>query len=101
MDLSMIKQARELKSKLEEAQDELANMKVTADAGKGAVKVTANGQHQILSISISPKVIDPDQPDKLEQMVLKAVNDAQAKSQKAASKRMRGLTGGLKIPGLF
>jgi DNA-binding YbaB/EbfC family protein len=101
MDLSMIKQARELKSKLEETQKELDRLEVTAESGKGAVKVTANGQQQILSISISPSVIDPDQPDKLEQLVLKAVHDAQAKSQKIASKRMRGLTGGLKVPGLF
>jgi hypothetical protein len=100
MNLSMINQARQLKAKLEEAQKELARTEVAAEAGKGAVRVTANGHQQILSITISPEVIDPGKAEQLEQLILKAVNEAQAKSQKAASKRMKGLTGGLKIPGL-
>ena len=101
MNLSMITQARQLKAKLDEAQKELAKTEVTAEAGKGAVKVTANGQQQILSVVISPKAMDPDNPRQLEQLILKAINDAQAKSQKVADKRMKGITGGLKLPGLF
>jgi DNA-binding YbaB/EbfC family protein len=100
MNLSMMNQARELKTKLEEAQKELARTEVQAEAGKGAVKVTANGQQKIVSITISPQAMDPNSPEQLEQLVLKAIRDAQAKSEKAAAKRMKGLTGGLKIPGL-
>ena len=96
MNLSMINQARQLKAKLEEAQKELAKTEVQAEAGKGAVKVTVNGQQKIVSIKISPEAM----PEQLEQFVLKAVRDAQTKSEKAAAKRMKGLTGGLKIPGL-
>jgi DNA-binding YbaB/EbfC family protein len=101
MNLSMINQARQLKAKLDEAQKELASIEVTAEAGKGAVKVTANGQQQILSVAISPKAMDPDNPKQLEGWILKAISDAQAKSQKVANKRMKGITGGLNIPGLF
>jgi len=101
MNLSMINQARQLKAKLEEAQKELARTEVQAEAGKGAVKVTANGQQKIVSVTISPAAMDPKQPEQLEQLLLKAIQDAQAKSEKAAARRMKGLTGGLKIPGLF
>ncbi len=101
MNLSMLNQARELKSKLEKAQKELGNTIVEAESGKGAVKVTINGQQKILSIKISPKVIDPDKAEHLEELVLKAVSEAIAKSQKLAAKQLGGLTGGLKIPGLF
>ena len=101
MNLSMVNQARQLKTKLDEAQKELASIEVTAEAGKGAVKVTANGQQQILAVTISPKAMDPDNPEQLERLVLKAITDAQAKSQKVANKRMKGITGGLKIPGMF
>lgn len=100
MDLSMLKQAQELKSKLEKAQKELSKMIIEADSGKGAVKITIDGQQNILSIKISPKVIDPDKPEQLEGLVLKAINEAMKKSQKLATKQLRGLTGGLKIPGL-
>lgn len=100
MNLSMMNQARQLQARLEEAQKELARTEVQAEAGKGAVKVTANGQQKIVSITISPEAINSNSPEQLEQLVLKAIRDAQAKSEKAAAKRMKGLTGGLKIPGL-
>jgi len=100
MNVSMLKQAQELKSKLDKAQKELSSIVVEADAGKGAVKVTVNGQQKILSVKISPDVIDPNKAEQLEKLVLKAVSDAHGKSQKIASKQLKGLTGGLKIPGL-
>ncbi len=101
MNLSMLNQARELKAKLDKAQKELGNTIVEAESGKGAVKVTINGQQKIQSIKISPKVIDPDKAEYLEELVLKAISEAIAKSQKLAAKQLGGLTGGLKIPGLF
>ena len=101
MNLSMLNQARELKSKLDKAQQELSNAIVEADSGKGAVKVIINGQQKIQSIKIAPEVIDPDKAEHLEELVLKAVSEAIVKSQKLAAKQLKGLTGGLKIPGLF
>jgi len=100
MNLSTLKQAQELKARLDKAQKELSNTVVEADSGKGAVKVTITGQQKILSVKISPKVIDPSNPEQLEGLVLKAVNEAIDKSQKVAAKQLRGLAGGLKIPGL-
>ncbi len=101
MNLSMLNQARELKSKLDKTQKELGSTIVEAESGKGAVKVTINGQQKIQSIKISPKVIDPGKAEYLEGLVLKAVSESIAKSQKLAAKQLGGLTGGLKIPGLF
>jgi hypothetical protein len=100
MNLSTLKQAQELKARLDKAQKELSNTVVEADSGKGAVKVTITGQQKILSVKISPKVIDHSNPEQLEGLVLKAVNEAIDKSQKVAAKQLRGLAGGLKIPGL-
>jgi hypothetical protein len=100
MNFSMLKQAQELKSKLEMAQKELSDTIVEADSGKGAVKVTINGQQKILSIKISPNVIDPNKAEHLEGLVLKAISEATTKSQKLAAKQLKGLTGGLKIPGI-
>jgi len=101
MNLSMLNQARELKSKLDKAQKELSNTIIEVSSGKGAIKITINGQQEIKSIRISPEVINPDKAEKLEELVFKAVNEAIAKSQKLAAKQLKGLTGGLKIPGLL
>lgn len=100
MNFSMLKQAQELKSKLDKAQKELAKTIIEAESGKGAVKVTINGQQKIVSIKISPEVIDPVKAENLEKLVLKAINEATEKSQKLAAKELKGLTGGLNIPGL-
>lgn len=100
MNFSMLKQAQELKSKLDKAQKELSDQVVESNSGKGAVKVSINGQQKVLSIDISPSVIDPIKANNLEELVLKAVNEAIAKSQKLATKQLKGLTGGFKIPGL-
>lgn len=101
MNLSMMNQARELKAKLDQAQKELGNTLVEGNAGRGAVKVIMDGKQKVKSIEISPKVINPEKPKQLEELVLKAITDAVAKSQKVAAKQLKGLTGGLKIPGLF
>jgi DNA-binding YbaB/EbfC family protein len=66
----------------------------------GAVKVTINGQQQIQSVKISPEVVNPDDVELLEDLILAAISEATTKSQEVAAKRLEGLTGGLKIPGL-
>jgi len=101
MNLSMLNEARKLKSQLDKAQKELSKIILEVEAGKGAVKVTINGQQKIQSIKISPEVINPDKPEYLEKLVLKAVREATARSQKVAAKHLGGLAGGLKIPGLI
>ena len=96
MNPSFLSQARELKSKLDKAQKELSDTIVEASSGKGAVKVTITGQQKLQSIKISPQVINPDKAEVLEKLVLKAVSEAIAKSQKVAAKCL----GGIKFPGL-
>lgn len=100
MNLSMLSQAWQLKSKLEKVQQELANTILEAQSGRGAVKVTITGRQKLQSIKISPKIIDPSQPEKLEELVFKAVSEAISQSQKLTIQRLGKLTGGLKIPGL-
>jgi len=101
MNPSMLNQARELKARLDKAQKELETVLVEGNAGRGAVKIVMNGQQKVKSVEISPKVIDPAKPEKLEELVLKAIADATNRSQKATAKHMKGITGGFKIPGLF
>jgi DNA-binding YbaB/EbfC family protein len=100
MNKHMLQQAQRLQAQLLKAQEELANMTVEASSGGGAVTVTMNGQQQILSVKIAKEIVDPEDIEMLEDMVLSAVKEAQTRAQEAAAKKMGGLTGGLKIPGL-
>ncbi len=101
MNRNMMRQAQELQARLAKAQKELSSLVLEASSGGGAVKVTINGQQEIQSIKISPEVVNPADVAMLEDLVFAAVRDALAKSQQAASDKLGGLTGGLKIPGLM
>ena len=100
MNKFMMQQAQKLQSKLAKAQEELGNITVEATSGGGAVMVTMSGQQKILSVKISPEVVNPEDVEMLEDLVLTAVSEAIAKSQEAAASQLGGLNGGLKIPGL-
>ena len=101
MNFEQIRQAQQLKSKLDKAQKELKRMQIVGEAGKGAVTVVVNGEQRIVSMKIAPEVVDQKNVKELEQLVVRAVNDAQEKAQKAAAQQFKELTGGFKIPGLF
>jgi nucleoid-associated protein EbfC len=101
MNKFMMQQAQKLQQQLLKAQEELATLMVEASSGGGAVTVVMNGQQAIQSVKISKEVVNPEDVEMLEDMVLTAVKEAQARAQEAAAKKMGGLTGGLKIPGLM
>ena len=100
MNRAFMRQAQELQAKLAKAQQELAEAEVEASSGGGAVTVTVNGQQQVLSVKISPEAVESGDAEMLEDLVMTAVNEALAKAQEMAAKRMGKLTGGLNIPGL-
>jgi nucleoid-associated protein EbfC len=100
MNLNMMKQAMEMRSKLQKVQKELGKMTVEGESGKGAVKVMANGQQEVISIKIDSSVVNPDKTGELEKLILKAVADALEKAKDLATEEMKKITGGLNIPGL-
>jgi DNA-binding YbaB/EbfC family protein len=100
MNLNMMKQAMELRSKLEKVKKELSKMTAEAEAGKGAVKVVASGDQKIVSVKIDPEAVNPAKIGDLEKLVFKATNDALEQSRKMAADEMKKLTGGMNIPGL-
>ena len=72
MNFEQIRQAQALKSKLDKAQKELKRMEIQGEAGKGAVTVVVNGEQKIMSIKISPEIVDPKNVKQLEQLIIKA-----------------------------
>lgn len=98
---NVMKQAQKLQSKMFKLQEELAEKTVETSAGGGMIKVVANGRHQVVSISIDPEVVDPEDVDMLQDLILAAVNDALNKAQEMVAGEMSKLTGGMNIPGFM
>ena len=97
---NMLKEAQKLQVQLEALREEVARKKVEATAGGGMVTVEANGNQEILSIKIDREVINPEDPQMLEDLVLAACNEALRKSREMMQAEMGKIAGGLKIPGL-
>jgi len=97
----MFKQATEMKAKMAEMQETLAKQQVEASTGGGMVKVTANGNNEILHIHIDEELINMKDRAILEDLVAGAINEVHRKVKDLAQEEMTKLTGGIKIPGLF
>ena len=101
---NLMKQAQQFQAKMAKLQEELGEKTVEASVGGGMVSVVANGRQEILSINIEPEVIDPDDPEMLQDLILAAVNDALSRAKNMVNDEMGKLTQGLNlpnVPGLF
>ena len=98
---NMIKQAQKMQEEMMKAQEALQVQEFEASVGGGAVSVKANGGKEILEIKISPDAIDPEDVEMLEDMIVSAVNEVLRKTDEAQANNLKGLTGGMSIPGLF
>lgn len=96
----MLKQAQAMQAKMAEAQEALAQQVVEASSGGGKVTATVNGSGELLSLQIDPAVVDPEDVEFLQDLVLKAVQEASARAKDMAQSEMGKLTAGLNIPGL-
>ena len=96
----LIKQAQKLQKRMMEIQEELANKTVEATVGGGMVTVVANGQQEILSIKISPEVVDPEDVEMLVDLIIAAVQEAQKKAQALAEEKLGPMADGLRGLGL-
>jgi hypothetical protein len=82
---------------LKKAQDELAFIEVTGEAGSGLVKILMTCKHEVKRVSIDPSLMTDDK-DMLEDLIAAAFNDAARKAEEASEAKMGKLTGGM--PGL-
>lgn len=96
----MLKQAMEMKGRMEELKEELGNERVEGSSGGGMVQVVMSGKMELISIKIDPEIINPGEPEMLETLVQAAVNDGAQKAQEMVKEKMTELAGGLDIPGL-
>ena len=96
--LGLMKQAAELKSKMESMQAELDQIEVTGTSGGGLVSVTLSGKGEMKSVKIDDTLIKPSVKEMVEALIVAAHADARRKAETLLQEKMKDVTGGLPLP---
>jgi nucleoid-associated protein EbfC len=100
----MMKAAQEMQGKLADLQEELARIVVIGEAGAGLVKVRASAKGEVAGLDIDPSILVASEKEVVEDLILAAINDAQAKAKTRSEQEMArlaeamGLPPGMKLP---
>ncbi|QTH64758.1 YbaB/EbfC family nucleoid-associated protein [Psychrosphaera ytuae] len=94
---NLMKQAQQMQEKMQKAQEELAKMEVTGEAGAGLVKVTMLGSHNVKRVELDDSLMEDDK-DMIEDLLAAAVNDAVRRVEEMNKEQMAKLTGGMGMP---
>ena len=98
---NMMKKIQQMQEDMTRIQEEIEATEYTSSVGGGAVEVTVNGSHEVLSIKMQPDVVDPEDIEMLEDLLISALNESIKKANDAMDQGMEKAKGGLSIPGLF
>ena len=99
---NMMKQVQKMQEDMIKTTQEFSEREFDITAGGGAVSMKINGNNQVVSISLKPEIVDPDDIEMLEDLIISAVNEGiktvEAEKEKALSRFTGGLSG---LGGLF
>ncbi len=94
----MMKKAQEMQTKMAQMQDDLHSLIVTGESGAGLVKATATAKGDLTGLDIDPSIFNGDDKEVVEDLILAAIKDAQAKAAEKAQEEMGKMSEGLGLP---
>ena len=97
----MLKQAQKMQEDMAIKQEELDAREYEIKAGGGAVTVKISGTKEVLSIDISPEIVDPDDIETLSDILVAGINEAIKRVEETNAAEMEKITGSMNMPGLF
>ncbi|HKD24876.1 MAG TPA: YbaB/EbfC family nucleoid-associated protein [Xanthobacteraceae bacterium] len=96
--LGLMKQATELKSKMEAMQAELDRIEVEGTAGGGMVTLKMTAKGEVKSVNLDPSLMKPEEKEIAEDLIVAAHADARRKAETLLQEKMKSFTGGLPLP---
>ena len=94
---SLMKQAQKMQSQMQKAQEELADLEVTGEAGGGLVQIRMTCKHEVRKLTIDPSLVADDR-EMLEDVLVAALNDTLRKVERMVQDKLGGMTAGLGLP---
>ena len=96
--LGLMKQAAELKSKMETMQAQLDQIEVEGTSGGGLVTVKLSGKGEVKGVKIDDTLMQPSEKEILEDLIVAAHTDARRKAETLLQEKMQSVAGGLPLP---
>jgi len=96
--MGMMKKAKEMQEKMASLQEEIAHLEVEGASGGGMVKITLNGQGQMVAIKLDPQIVTREETEILEDLIAAAHSDAKTRLEEAVGAKTQSLTAGLPLP---
>jgi len=93
----LMQQAKKMQEQMQKAQEELAQLECTGEAGAGLVKVTMNGKHEVKNVDIDQSLLEEDK-EIIEDLIAAAMNAAVKKIAENNKSQLSGMTAGLNLP---
>ncbi len=94
----MMKAAQEMQAKLAEMQEQMARTVVVGEAGAGLVKARVTAKGEVTGLDIDPSILVPTEKEVIEDLIVAAIKDAQAKGATRQAEEMRKMTEALGLP---
>ena len=94
----MMKKAQEMQQKMADLQEEMHSIMVEGESGAGLVKATCTAKGELKGLDIDPSIFNSDDKEVVEDLILAAIKDAQAKAQQRSEEEMQKLTSELGLP---
>ncbi len=94
----LMKQAKEMQSKMEDAQAKLDEIEVVGEAGAGMVKVRVTAKGNVVGLEVDPTLFNPDDKEVVEDLIVAAIKDGQIKAATKSQEEMGKVTQGMNLP---
>jgi DNA-binding YbaB/EbfC family protein len=97
----MIRQAQKMQEDMQKLQEELEQREYDIQAGGGVVTLKINGKKEVLSLTVAPELVDPDDIETMTDIIIAAVNEGIKRVEDVSNTEMSKITGGMGLPGMF
>jgi DNA-binding YbaB/EbfC family protein len=97
---NLAKMAQQMQADMARVEQELVDLRLEGSSGGGAVRAVVSGKQDLISLTIDPEVVDPEDVEMLQDLIVTAVGDALHQARRTAEEKLSRVTGGLRIPGL-
>jgi len=94
----ILQQAKKMQDRMMKLQEEMGDKTVEAQSGGGMVSCVVNGRQEVLSLKISPEVLEEKDNELLEDLIVAAVNEGLNRSREMVQEEMSKITGGMQMP---